>query len=175
MNHRVTTQEKILDAAMEIALREGIDRLSIRKIASTCGIAVGSVYNYCNNKEALNTAVAERFWDRIFEDQDQLYRSGMGFTRFLEQYYLFLYGRLSRYDRSWLREMDAMVPKKTAVPMMRKVLKEDRNVRGFIWNMDLNEDTFCEYVFINVMALLRAGENNCRFFIFLLEHLLYNV
>jgi hypothetical protein len=26
----------------------------------------------------------------------------------------------------------------------------------------------------NLMALLQAGENNCRFFLFLLEHLLYD-
>lgn len=175
MNHRVTTQEKILDTAMEIAVREGIDRLSIRKVASACGIAIGSVYNYCHNKESLNTAVAERFWNGIFADQDQLYYSGMGFTRFLEQYYLFLFGRLSRFDSSWLREMEIGVPGRTAIPLMRRVLDEDRNIHREIWNMELNEDTFCEYVFINVMALLRAGENNCRFFIFLLEHLLYHI
>ena len=174
MNHRVTTQEKILDAAMEIALREGLDKLSIRKIASSCGIAIGSVYNYCKNKDALNTAVAERFWERIFEDQERLYHPGMGFSSFLEQYYLFLYGRLSSYDSSWLRELEAFVPERSAVPMMRSVLEEDVRVNHSIWNMQFNEDSFCEYVFTNIMALLRAGENNCRFFIFLLEHLLYS-
>lgn len=174
MNRRVTSQDKILDTATEIALREGIDQLSIRKVANACGIAIGSVYNYCNDKNALNQAVTERFWSRIFENQEQLYVKGMGFTRFLESYYQFLFGRLSVYDNSWLREMNAEVPGRTAIPMMRQVLMEDTRVNDSIWNMELNEDAFCKYVFVNMMALLRAGENNFRFFIFLLEHLLYN-
>ena len=51
----------------------------------------------------------------------------------------------------------------------------DKRIWYAIWNMELNQDTFVDYVFVNLMALLQAGENNCRFFIFLLEHLLYDV
>ena len=70
--------------------------------------------------------------------------------------------------------MEGRIPEKSAIPIMRKVLDGDMRINGSIWNIELNEDAFCEYVFINIMALLRAGENNCRFFIFLLEHLLYD-
>lgn len=175
MNHRVTTKEQILEQAMAIAVREGVDSVSIRKLASACGIAIGSVYNYYPNKEALITAVSEQFWNGILLDQEKLYRNGMGFTIFLEQYYSYLYGKLARYDKSWLAQMNGSAPEKNAIRLLRRVLAEDGRVNGSIWNMELNEDTFCEYVLINLMALLRAGENNCRFFIFLLEHLLYDV
>ena len=174
MNHRVTTKDTILEKAMEIALSSGIDKVSIRKISSACGISIGSVYNYYKDKESLITDIAEGFWQDIFKDQEQLYREGMPFTMFLEQYYILLYGRLSPYDKSWLKEMEGRIPEKTAIPIMRKVLDKDTRINGSIWNMELNEDAFCEYVFINIMALLRAGENNCRFFIFLLEQLLYD-
>lgn len=173
MNHRVTTKESILDVATDIALREGIDSLSVRKVANACGIAVGSVYNYCKNKEELSLAVTERFWSRVFADHEQLSVMGMGFTDFLERYYSMLYGRLRGYDASWLRELSMEVPSRTAVPVMKHVLLEDGRVNRAIWNMELNEDVFCEYVFVNMMALLRSGEDNCRFFIYLLEHLLY--
>ena len=174
MNHRVTSKDTILEKAMEIALSSGIDKVSIRKISSACGITIGSVYNNYKDKESLITDIAEGFWQDIFKDQEQLYREGMPFTMFLEQYYILLYGRLSPYDKSWLKEMEGRIPEKTAIPIMRKVLDKDTRINGSIWNMELNEDAFCEYVFINIMALLRAGENNCRFFIFLLEHLLYD-
>ena len=174
MNHRVTSKDAILEKAMEIALSQGIDKVSIRKISAACGISIGSVYNYYKDKESLVTDIAERFWQDIFKDQELLYREGMYFTMFLEQYYILLYGRLSPFDKSWLKEMEGKIPEKTAIPIMRKVLDSDRRINGSIWNMELNEDAFCEYVFINIMALLRAGENNCRFFIFLLEHLLYD-
>lgn len=174
MNHRVTSQEQILEQAMNIAVREGVDQVSMRKLAAACGIALGSVYNYYPNKEALITAVSEKFWNGILLDQEKLYRRGMSFTLFLEQYYSYLYGRLARYDKSWLAEMDGSAPEKAALAMLRQVLSEDMRIDRAIWNMELSEETFCSYVLINIMALLRAGENNCRFFIFLLEHLLYN-
>jgi AcrR family transcriptional regulator len=175
MRQKVTSREQILEAAMEIAVREGVDHVSIRKLAGACGIGVGSMYNYYPDKEALISAVAEQFWDRILKDQEKVYRNGMGFTLFLEQYYGLLYGRLSRYDKSWLAQMNGRSKRQEAIDLFHTVLEDDEQVNPAIWNMELNQDAFCEYVFVNLMALLQAGENNCRFFIFLLEHLLYDV
>ncbi len=173
MRQKVTSREQILDAAMEIAVKEGVDQLSIRKLAKACGIAVGSMYNYYPDKETLVSEVAEVFWDRLLNDQEKLYRRGMEFTTFLEQYYSFLYGRLALYDTSWLSTMNGRTKKDEAIQLFLEVLKADRRIDLSIWNMELNEDAFVEYVFVNLTALLQAGENNCRFFIFLLEHLLY--
>ena len=94
-------------------------------------------------------------------------------TTFLEQYYSFLYGRLYTHDISWLSAMDAGT-KEQAHKLFLKVLEEDDRVIGSIWNMELNQNAFCEYVLNNIVALIRNGESNCRFFILLLEHLLYD-
>lgn len=173
LKQRVTSQEEILEHALNIAIEEGVDKVSIRKLAASCNIAVGSMYNYYKDKNALMTAVSEHFWGNILKDQEQLFRPGMGFTMFLEQYYVFLYGRLYAHDISWLSAMDEGT-KEQAHRLFLKVLSEDERVIGSIWNMELNQNAFCEYVLDNITALLRAGESNCRFFIFLLEHLLYN-
>ena len=173
MNRRITSQEKILEKALEIAKREGVDKLSIRKLSSACNIAIGSVYNYFPDKEALVTAMAEEFWTAIFENQNKLYREEMGFTDFLEQYYGFLYAKMAPFDGSWIKEMDGKIPKKEALQLLRMALSEDRRVNPSIWNMEFHPESFCEYVFTNVMALLQSGEYNCRFFVFLLENLLY--
>ena len=183
MNHRVTSKEHILEHAMRLAMEKGVDYISIRKLAGDCGISIGSVYNYYANKEELIAAVTENFWSGILENQEMVYRRGMGFTMFLEQYYRFLYGRLSKYDSTWLGEMNGNTIEQNKVMMapcfeeakrlIKEVLARDERVRGDIWNMELNKDAFCDYVFTNFFALLRAGESNCRFFLFLLEHLLY--
>lgn len=176
MRQKVTSNEQILDTALEIAMRGGVDSVSVRKLAKALGIAVGSMYNYYPDKESLMAAVAETFWGNIMRDQEKLYQRGMSFTMFLEQYYSFLYSRLSRYDRSWLAQMNAGRPKgQEAVQLLQQALTNDREINPAIWNMELNQDAFTEYVFANVIALLQAGENNCRFFIYLLEHLLYDV
>ena len=173
MNEKITTREEILEHALDISMREGIDKVSIRKLAAECQIAIGSMYNYYPNKQALMTDVSENFWSIILLNQEELYRSGMGFTMFLGQYYSFLYGRLFQYDNSWLGAMDEKTKKQT-VDFLRRVLDEDERVLPSIWNIDLNQEALCDYVLTNIIALLRMGENNCRFFIFLLEHLLYN-
>ena len=173
MKPRVTSQEKILEQAMEIAKKEGVDNLSVRKLSAACGIAIGSVYNYFPNMDALMTAMADAFWNGIFKDQTKVYRSGMGFTFFLEQYYNFLYVKMAPYDGSWIKEMDGKIPKEEAIRLLQQALMEDRRVNGSIWNMEFHPKSFCEYVFTNLMALLQSGEGNPRFFIFLLENLLY--
>ena len=173
MKQRVTTKEEILEHALNIAIEEGVDQVSIRKLAASLNIAVGSMYNYYKDKEALMTAVSEHFWNNILKDQEQLFRPGMGFTMFLEQYYGFLYGRLYRHDISWLSAMDETT-KDQALGLFMRVLEADERVIGSIWNMEQNQKAFCEYVLNNIMALIRTGESNCRFFIFLLDHLLYD-
>ncbi len=179
---KVTSREQILEKAMEITTQEGIDALSIRKLAASLNIAVGCMYNYYKNKEQLLDAVVNTFWEQILESQEVLYHDGIRFTDFLEQYYLFLYGRLSKYDRSWLREVDTNMQGshgmslqgfQQAKQLLYQALEKDQSINDRIWNMALNPDSFCEYVLTNLLALLRAGESNCRFFIYLIEHLLY--
>lgn len=173
MKKHVTSKEEILNTAMEIALEEGIEAVNIRKLATKCGMAVGSMYNYYKSKEELFAELSEHFWNKILENQERLYRQGMDFTTFLQQYFAYLYGKLNSYDSKWYEMMNERVKSETLM-LFKAVLKEDERVNQYIWNMELNQDVFCEYVFVNVIALLRSGENNCRFFVFLLEKLLYN-
>ena len=72
MRQKVTSREQIREAALAIAVREGIDHVSIRKLASACDMAVGSMYNYYPDKDALIEAVAETFWGTIMKDQEKL-------------------------------------------------------------------------------------------------------
>ncbi len=173
MNKRVTSRDKILEQALLIAKKEGVDKLSIRKLASACDIAIGSVYNYYPDKDALVTDLAERFWKNIFSDQDRLYHHGMSFTQFLEWYYSYLHAKMSPYDSSWVKEMEGKIPMDETISLLLQILKEDDKVNNSIWNMEFQPENFCRYVFTNIMALLQSGESNCRFFIYLLENLLY--
>ena len=57
MHPNVPSKEKLLLAATELAKTEGLSALQMRSLASAAGVAVGSVYNYFPNKNALLTAV----------------------------------------------------------------------------------------------------------------------
>jgi AcrR family transcriptional regulator len=57
--------ERILDAADALLAREGTGALSTTRIAEEAGVAVGSVYAYFADKEAIAEAIALRHWQRF--------------------------------------------------------------------------------------------------------------
>lgn len=55
-------RENILQSAKDALLTKGYDALTIRSVARTCGIAVGTVYNYFPSKEMLAAEVMLEDW-----------------------------------------------------------------------------------------------------------------
>ena len=53
MPKQVIDPEKLVSQAYAIASRDGISALSARKVATACGIAIGSVYAHHPTKDAL--------------------------------------------------------------------------------------------------------------------------
>ena len=66
MNTVVTSKEEILKASRELIRREGWSAVSIRSVASACGVSIGSIYNYFDSKAALLGATVESVWCEIF-------------------------------------------------------------------------------------------------------------
>jgi AcrR family transcriptional regulator len=62
---RSASREKLLDAALTLFARDGVDRTSVRAIAERAGVAVGLLYNYFAGKDALLAAVFERSMDGV--------------------------------------------------------------------------------------------------------------
>ena len=60
-------REKILQCAKDALLKEGYAALTIRGVAKTCGIAVGTVYNYFPSKDMLAGAVMLEDWMLLLE------------------------------------------------------------------------------------------------------------
>lgn len=90
------TPRRILDAARDVLLREGLAALSMRKVAGAVGVSAPAIYRHFANKEAMLTEMcAEGF--RIFGEYlfrglqgttplDRLRQTGSGYLRFaLEQ------------------------------------------------------------------------------------------
>ncbi|MDQ3337330.1 MAG: TetR/AcrR family transcriptional regulator C-terminal domain-containing protein [Myxococcota bacterium] len=54
------TREKILDAALELLDRDGLEGLSMRKLGAAVGVEAMSLYNHVANKDALLDGIHER-------------------------------------------------------------------------------------------------------------------
>jgi len=68
---RAANLERIVEAAFQVAVEEGVDELSIKKVAELADYTPGALYRYFDSKDALLAAVAERvigeLRDRIAE------------------------------------------------------------------------------------------------------------
>ncbi len=66
MNKTVTSREAILAASQKLVMEKGLQAVNMRTVASVCGVAVGSVYNYFPSKAELLTATVEKCLERNF-------------------------------------------------------------------------------------------------------------
>lgn len=68
-NRPVISKEQVLEAAYGIAATSGLGALSIRAVASACGVAIGTVYHSYPTKTELINDVVARFWREAFFDR----------------------------------------------------------------------------------------------------------
>ena len=61
-------EERILQAVRKRLLGSDLSSFSLRGVASDCGIAVGTIYNYFKDKESLMAAVMAQDWAKAREE-----------------------------------------------------------------------------------------------------------
>lgn len=52
LNKTVTSREAILAASQKLVMEKGLQAVNMRTVASVCGVAVGSVYNYFPQRQS---------------------------------------------------------------------------------------------------------------------------
>lgn len=99
---RTEMRERICAAAMELFLREGFERTSIRRIASAIGYTPGAIYSYFGDKDDILYALHERGFARLRALLHTLDDSGLGprerFERVGELYLRFAFENPQYYD-----------------------------------------------------------------------------
>ena len=105
MPKQVIDREGLVSQAYAIASRDGISALSVRKVASACGIAVGSVYGYFPTKADLTAAVLTRFFEENLSDELCVVRPGERFTSYARRFRDALVSVRSAMSVDWFAEM----------------------------------------------------------------------
>lgn len=185
MNKSATSKELLLETAKEIAYREGISKLSIRRVAAESGIAIGTVYNYYPAKSDLILAVMEDFWRSVFhrgsfdtESSDFIYSFG--------QLFEMIRGNLAQFEHSFLLEIPSLgqsdTPKGKQMERMYlehmkdgmlRILIRDEKVDETVWNQSFTRKQFLDFAFANLMISIQAGAESCSFLQQIFRRLLY--
>ncbi len=78
---RRANRERILDAALEIASRDGLDSLSVKKVADAADYTPGALYRYFPSKGALMAAVATHVISGLGSTLSKVEGSGLSRVR----------------------------------------------------------------------------------------------
>jgi AcrR family transcriptional regulator len=125
------SKEQIIDAAFEIAKEEGIDNITMRKIADRMGGSVAPIYVNFKNNDELNAALI----DRIIGISNQLlikestgnpfYDMGRASLRFALEYSQ-LFRDLVLNNNSYMQGYDEKM-----MPVLIKKMQTDPQMQGF--------------------------------------------
>ena len=112
MPKQVIDRDQLIDEAYKIASNDGISALSVRKVATACGIAVGSVY--FPTKADLTAAVLTRFFDETFSEEFCVVRAGERFTSYARRFRATLSEARASMSVDWFAEMRRLPRKEHA-------------------------------------------------------------
>lgn len=80
----IISKGEILKVSRNLVASEGLNSLSIRKLAKECNVAVGSIYNYFSSKDDLMISTIESVWEDIFRI-DQAIQPSDDFLNYLSE------------------------------------------------------------------------------------------
>lgn len=65
ISRRPLNRQRVIDAALELADRYGIDALTMRRLAGDLGVDPMAIYNHVDGKDALLDALTARLWSEV--------------------------------------------------------------------------------------------------------------
>lgn len=189
MNQKATSREDILEVCRGIVREQGLSGISMRTVASACGIAPGTLYNYFPGKNALVLAVTADVWSDIFSCGPRRSTEGEeDFATHVEKTFNIARAGMLRYPGflpSHVLDLAAdQGPRAQGREMMRwffghieddilHALDADKRVRENAFTGGLTREGFAELVTQQLVVLLVLGQDDCQPLVILARKVLY--
>lgn len=191
MKKAAISKEALIACARTIAYQEGIGKLSIRRLASKSGIAIGTVYNYFPSKADLIAEVLEDFWKQVFhgngsfpdsmeqmasanfpDSVESLFVSIQKNLRVFREEFLEDLAQLDRAEKEKSRETEKKYLKHMKHGLL-VLLEQDPDVREEIWGEHFTKEGLTDFVFSNLLWMLREEKADCCYLKEILVRILY--
>lgn len=186
MNKNVTTQAELLANAQEILENEGLESLSIRRLAKESHVSVGTIYNYFPNKSALFLELIKNFWQKVFKQSKYEQKSDESFALYIHHVYTDLAFGFKGFTSDYLKEMAYLNADekqkgremeelfwKQMKQMFLNVLESDENVNETTWTATFTKAVFVNFVFESIMSMLRSQKESCEALIEVINRIIY--
>jgi TetR/AcrR family transcriptional regulator, repressor for uid operon len=121
--YRIELKEKIMQSAMENFAKNGFDRTRMEDIATSAGLAKGTLYLYFKNKEDLFYAICDHNLEELRNQLSRLFDRKENIMLDAERFYdQYRRGSLGG-DIIWFE----MIALSTRSPKLRKILAENQS------------------------------------------------
>lgn len=186
MNKIDISKEKIVERSLAMLKNNNGIELNMRVVAKSCGVAVGSIYNYFPTKADLILAVIEGVWEIIFSGEIIKAKGYDKFTKYIEEMYKSVYTSQIEYHNFFAMHRDMMGANSKLQGRsnmkryihqvksdMLKKLNSDIYINNEIWTEEFTKEKFMNFIFQNISSLLANRQCDCSFFIKVLDKILY--
>ena len=174
-------RQALLSAAHRIECEEGVEAISIRRLASEAHIATGTVYNYFENKQEVLLELTEEYWRNALLEM----RESITQTRFsdqIRQMIAFLRTKMNdcaailmrslRMDEENGRVRMAAMQLSLQLELTER-LEQDEAIRPDVWNERFTKETFSAFVLSNLLILLQKKDDDSEILFAIIERILY--
>ena len=168
MNKTVTSREAILAASQKLVMEKGLQAVNMRTVASVCGVAVGSVYNYFPSKAELLTATVENVWREIFHMPE----GSVQFLNFADSV-AWVYERIQKGSKQYPGFFTLHSVSFAAGEKETGRLKMDQCVNPEAFNDKLTPQSFVDLVFTNITSSLLEEKRDCSALIEIIKRVIY--
>lgn len=185
MNTVITSAEAIMQVCRCIVAEKGMKALNMRLVSKECHIALGTLYNYYADKDALVLATVESIWREIFHGvhQDAI---GVPFPNYVAE----LYGRIRKGAEAYpgfltghsisiasaKRNEAKSVMEHTFAHMkagMLDVLQSDPSVPENAFLPGFSKEDFVGFVLDHLLILLVQGQPDCSVLLEIIRRVIY--
>ncbi|MEG0070916.1 MAG: TetR/AcrR family transcriptional regulator [Raoultibacter sp.] len=182
---QIIDKQVIQDAAYDIAESEGLNALSIRSVATACGVSVGSIYNYYPTKDDLLIDIIARFWGTAFRNDMCRPKPGENFVSYVERAFVAMKEALADFRTDWLPQISSLSLGGITAGKKRESMAFDHISNGFVRVFEadsavlpgrlkgIDSERLCYFVTRAMLAALRDGRQNCDVLLALLRAALY--
>ena len=185
LNTVITSKEAIMQVCRRIVAEKGMNALNMRLVADQCGIALGTLYNYFADKDALVLAAVESIWRDIFHagPPHETAPSFPGYVAALyeriqkgaEAYPGFLTGHSISIAASKRGEAKSGMEHTFAHMKagMLEVLRADQSVRENTFTASFSQEKFVDFVLDSMLVLLVQGQPDCAVLLEVIRRVIY--
>lgn len=185
MNPGITSKDAIMQVCRKIAAQQGLSALHMRTVAKECHIALGTLYNYYADKDALLLAAVESVWQDIFHTDetcceasafpdyvaglfDRIQKGVAAYPGFLTAHSVSLAKSQNDEAKSTMERCFAHMK-----AGMLSVLSADPKADADAFSETLTREAFVDFVMDHMLLLLVQGKKDCAALTALIGRVIY--